>query len=61
VAGTQAAAIERAGATYTGPAVTMDGNIVTANGPKSSRLFARTIAKTLAATSMGSAAGDSPL
>lgn len=39
VAGTEARAIEARGATYTGPGVTVDANIVTANGPKSSTLF----------------------
>ena len=39
VAGTEARTIEVGGATYTGPGVTVDGNVVTANGPKSSTLF----------------------
>jgi protease I len=49
VAGTEAATIEAQGAHYTGPGVTMDGNVVTANGPKSSRQFGRSIAQLLAA------------
>jgi protease I len=47
VAGTEAGTIEAAGATYTGPGVTVDGNIVTANGPKSSGLFGERIAELL--------------
>lgn len=43
VAGTEARTIEAGGATYTGPGVTVDGNIVTANGPKSSMLFGQCI------------------
>jgi len=39
VAGTEARTIEACGATCTGPGVTVDGKIVTANGPKSSTLF----------------------
>ena len=49
VAGTEAATIEMQGAHYTGPGVTVDGNLVTANGPKSSRQFGRSIAQLLAA------------
>ena len=49
VAGAEAATIEAGGAHYTGPGVTVDGNLVTANGPKSSRLFGRRIAQLLAA------------
>lgn len=48
VAGTQAMAIEAGGATYTGPGVTTDGNVVTANGPKSARLFGQKINEVLA-------------
>ncbi len=43
VAGTQAAALERGGARYCGPGVTVDGRIITANAPKASRLFAEKI------------------
>ena len=39
VAGTEARTIEGQGAKYTGPGVTVDGNIVTGNAPSSSRLF----------------------
>ena len=49
VAGTQAAIIVAQGAHYTGPGVTVDENIITANGPKSSRQFGRSIARGLAA------------
>ena len=49
VAGTEARTLEQAGATYTGPGVTVDGLIVTANGPKSARLFAQKIAALLSA------------
>jgi protease I len=44
VAGTESAAIEAKGATYTGPGVTVDANIVTGNGPKSSTLFGEKVA-----------------
>lgn len=47
VAGTEARTIEAKGAKYTGPGVTVDGNIVTANAPKSSRLFGRKIGELL--------------
>jgi protease I len=43
VAGTESKTIEKSGAIYTGPGVSVDGNIVTANAPKSSRLFGQTI------------------
>lgn len=43
VAGTQAKNIRDKGAIYTGPGVTVDGNIITANAPKASRLFGQTI------------------
>jgi protease I len=43
VAGTQAKAIEAKGAQYTGPGVTVDGNVVTGNAPKASRLFGQRI------------------
>lgn len=49
VAGTQAKVIEAAGARYTGPGVVVDGNVVTANAPKASRLFGQRIAELLAA------------
>ena len=48
VAGTEARTLEAAGARYTGPGVTVDGMLVTANGPKSSRLFGERIAELLA-------------
>jgi len=47
VAGTEAQALARQGATYTGPGVTVDGRLVTANGPKSSRLFGQRIVQLL--------------
>jgi protease I len=47
VAGTEAAAIESQGAVYTGPGVTVDGNIVTANAPKASQLFVQKINEVL--------------
>ena len=47
VAGTEAKTIEACGATYTCPGVTVDGRIVTANGPKSSTLFGQRIAELL--------------
>jgi protease I len=47
VAGTEARTIELQGATYTGPGVTVDGNIVTGNAPKSSRLFGQKICEQL--------------
>jgi protease I len=47
VAGTEAKTIEALGATYTGPGVTVDGRIVTANGPRSSMLFGQRIADLL--------------
>ncbi len=43
VAGTEAGTIESKGAKYTGPGVTVDGNIVTGNAPKSSKLFGQAI------------------
>jgi protease I len=49
VAGTEAKTIESKGATYTGPGVTVDGNIVTGNAPKSSRRFGQEIAALLKA------------
>jgi putative intracellular protease/amidase len=42
-AGTEARTIESKGAKYTGPGVTVDGNVVTGNAPKSSRLFGQKI------------------
>jgi protease I len=49
VAGTEAATIEAKGARYTGPGVTVDGRVITANAPKASRLFGQTIADLLEA------------
>jgi protease I len=43
VAGTEAKTIEKKGACYTGPGVTVDRNIVTGNAPKASGLFAEKI------------------
>lgn len=48
VAGTEAATMTAHGAHYTGPGVTVDGHFVTANGPKSSRLFGQKIVQLLA-------------
>lgn len=53
VAGTEAKTIENKGATYTGPGVTVDGNIVTGNAPKASRLFAQSINERLRASKAG--------
>jgi len=47
VAGTEAKTIERKGAKYTGPGVTVDGRIVTGNAPKSSKLFGQKISELL--------------
>jgi protease I len=47
VAGTEARAIEAGGARYTGPGVTVDGHVVTANAPKASRQFGRVIGELL--------------
>jgi protease I len=47
VAGTEAKTIEAGGATYKGPGVTVDGNVITGNAPKSSRLFGQAIADKL--------------
>ena len=47
VAGTEAKAIEAKGARYTGPGVTVDGNVVTGNAPRASRLFAQRVADLL--------------
>ena len=49
VAGTEAKTIESKGAKYTGPGVTVDGNIVTGNAPKSSKLFGQKINELLIA------------
>ena len=49
VAGTEARTIESKGAKYMGPGVTVDGNIVTGNAPKSSRLFGQKINELLKA------------
>jgi protease I len=47
VSGTESVTIETRGAKYTGPGVTVDGLVVTANGPKASRLFGQKIAELL--------------
>jgi protease I len=47
VAGTEARTIEAKGARYTGPGVTVDGNVVTGNAPKASLLFGQAIAELL--------------
>ncbi|MBK9942349.1 MAG: DJ-1/PfpI family protein [Kouleothrix sp.] len=39
VAGTEATTLERQGAQHTGPGVTVDGNLVTGNASKQSKLF----------------------
>ena len=49
VTGTEARTIEGRGATYAGPGVTVDGNVVTGNGPKASQLFGRRIGELLTA------------
>jgi len=49
VSGTEAKTIESKGAKYMGPGVTVDGNIVTGNAPKSSRLFGQKINELLKA------------
>ena len=49
VAGTEARTIESKGARYTGPGVTVDGNVVTGNGPKCSRVFGQKIDELLRA------------
>jgi protease I len=49
VAGTEARTIESKGAKYTGPGVTIDGNVITGNAPKSSRLFGQKINELLQA------------
>lgn len=43
VAGTEARKLEANGSRYTGPGVTVDGNIITANAPKASKLFGQKI------------------
>jgi protease I len=50
VAATEAKTIESRGANYMGPGVTVDGNIVTGNAPKSSRLFGQKINELLKAS-----------
>ena len=47
VAGTEAKTIEEHGAVYMGPGVTVDGNLITANAPKASRLFGKSIVQAL--------------
>lgn len=49
VAGTEAKTIESQGAKYTEPGVTVDGNLVTGNAPKSSKLFGQKINELLKA------------
>lgn len=48
VSGQKAAEIESLGAIYTGPGVTVDGNLITANAPKASQIFAQKICEELA-------------
>jgi protease I len=43
VCGTEAKIIESKGAQYMGPGVTVDGNIITGNAPKASKLFGQKI------------------
>ncbi|MFH2115370.1 MAG: DJ-1/PfpI family protein, partial [Spirochaetota bacterium] len=43
VAGTESKTIENRGAHYTGPGVTVDGQIITGNAPKASKLFGQKI------------------
>lgn len=47
VSGQKAAEIETLGTTYSGPGVTIDGNIITANAPKASLLFGQKICEEL--------------
>jgi protease I len=47
VAGTEARTLEFKGAKFTGPGVMVDGNIVTGNAPKSSKLFGQKICELL--------------
>ncbi len=47
VSGQEAKTIESKGAKYTGPGVTVDGNIVTGNAPKRSKLFGKKICELL--------------
>lgn len=47
VSGTESKTIEAKGAKYTGPGVTVDGNIVTGNAPKASTLFGQKIGESL--------------
>lgn len=47
VSGQEAKTIEAKGAIYTQPGVTIDGNIVTGNAPKSSQMFGETICNLL--------------
>lgn len=48
VSGGKAAILQQRGATYTGPGVMVDENIITANAPKASREFGRQINTALA-------------
>jgi len=45
--GMQSAVIERDGAQYTGEEVTVDGNIITANGPDAAQEFGKKLAETI--------------
>jgi protease I len=47
VSGQEAKTIESKGAKYTGPGVTVDGNIVTGNAPKRSKMFGQKICELL--------------
>jgi len=49
VSGTEAGTLVSHGARYCGPGITVDGNIITANAPKSSRLFGQKICERLKA------------
>jgi protease I len=49
VAGTEAKTLERQGALYAGPGVTVDDKLVTGNAPKCSRLFGQKINELLKA------------
>jgi protease I len=47
VTGTESKTIENKGAKYTGPGVTVDGNVITGNAPKASKLFGQKINEAL--------------
>ena len=57
VAGTEAKAIEARGARYTGPGVTVDGDVVTGNAPKASQLFGQRIVEVLKSRAGGPTRG----